>query len=376
MAATKPAVRVSFALLLAASASPAIEVDTGTADFTFQAEPLVQMRAEMDFDGPAGAAAPSGHANIDFFIRRARLLVRGTAYRQFGYTLNIVAVRVGERGNLNNAAPFLQDLIFRYMPAEDWNLETGLLLMPLSHAAVEAAGFQSSLEGPGAILLYNDARQLRETGVQLRALAFGRRLLIRGGLYEGARTSTAATGPALNPNGVPLFGGMVRWNLLGSETAYAVSGIYLDETTRVSVGVGGQFQPRSGGLRTGSSAYDHYLALATDLFADVALPGATEAVLTVGGYRFDYGPGNARTGYGVHAEAGYRWGPLEPQGTFYWFNSDTKRNSFLKIAAGLNLFVHGHHAKFQAEFASIVTNASLETTPALHQLILQAQLAL
>jgi hypothetical protein len=112
--------------------------------------------------------------------------VRGTAYKQFGFALNIVALRVGERGNLNNVTPFLQDLIFRYMPAPDVSLETGLLLMPLTHAAVESAGYQSSIEGPGSILLYNNARQLRETGIQVRALVLDRRILVRGGFYEGA----------------------------------------------------------------------------------------------------------------------------------------------------------------------------------------------
>jgi hypothetical protein len=165
-------------------------------------------------------------------------------------------------------------------------------------------------------------------------------------------------------------------NLVGEETTYAYRALYLDENTRMSVGVGGQYQPQSGALRAGSSAYDQYIALAADLFTDVALTPNTEALLTVGGYRFDYGAGNGKTGYGMHGEIGYRWGPVEPQGNFSWFNSDTKRNSFLKIAGGLNVFLHGHHAKIQAEFASIIANANLATTPALHQFIVQAQLAL
>jgi hypothetical protein len=98
-------------------------------------------------------------------------------------------------------------------------------------------------------------------------------------------------------------------------------------------------------------------------------------MLMVGGYRFDYGAGNGRTGYGMQGEVGYRWGPLEPQGNFHWFNSDTKQNSYLKIAGGLNLFLQGHRAKIQGEFASIIANANLVTTPPLHQVIVQSQLA-
>ena len=353
----------------------AIEVPTGTEDFTLRVEPLLQPRIQVDWDGPPGAAAPSGHANIDFFIRRARLLVRGTAYKDFSFGINIVAVRVGERGNLN-VTPFLQDAVVGYAPASEVHVEMGLLLMPLSHAAVEAAGYSSSIEGVGGILLYNNARQLREIGLQLRALLFGQRIMLRGGFYEGARNTNAPGTPALNPDGVPLVGGMIRWNLAGEDTAYAYSGIYLDERTRVSIGVGGQYQPQSGAVRAGSAAYDDYLALAADLFADVAVAPRMEAILSVGGYRFNYGAGNAKTGYGTQGEVGFRWGLVEPQANFYWFNSDTKKNSYLKVAAGLNVFLHGHHAKIQAEFASIIANASLTTTPALHQVIVQIQLAL
>jgi hypothetical protein len=262
------------------------------------------------------------------------------------------------------------------LTATDVSVETGLLVMPLSHAALEGAVYGSTIEGVGNVLLYNNTRLLREVGIQMRALLLGRRIVLRGGFYEGARNTNPAATPALNPNGIPLVGGMVRWNLAGEEPGYAYSGIYLDEKTRISIGVGGQYQPHSGALRAGSAAYDDYVALAADLFADVAFAPRMEALLSVGGYRYNYGAGNAKTGYGIQSEIGYRWGPVEPQGNVYWFNSDTKKNSYLKIAGGLNLFFHDHRAKIQAEFASIIANANLATTPAMHQIIVQTQLAL
>jgi len=362
----------ALAALLASSAVPAIEVNLGTEDFTLRISPQLQPRFEADFDGPPGAAAPSGHANFDFFIRRARLLVSGSAYKQFTFAILLNAVRLGERGNFN-VAPFLQDLFVGYVPATDVNIEMGFLYMPLTHAALGSATDASALEGAGSILLYNNARNQRETGIQVRALFLERRILVRGGLYEGARSSPTA--PALNPQGVPLTAGMIRLNLVGDETRYAYPGIYLDGKTRVSIGVGGQYQPHSGGLRAATGTYDDYIALAADLFADVALPTDTEAVLTLGGYRFDYGAGNAKTGNGMHAELGYRWGRFEPQGNFHWFNSDTKKNSYLRVAAGMNFFLQGHRAKVQAEFASVIANASLANTPALHQVVVQTQLA-
>ena len=122
----------------------------------------------------------------------------------------------------------------------------------------------------------------------------------------------------------------------------------------------GHLDPESGGLR-----------LTPEL--DALLPQIGDRGVDVVAHQRQLVP---RGVAGMHADLGYRWGPVEPQGNFYWFNSDTKKNSFLKIAGGLNLFFVGHRAKIQAEFASIITNTSLERTPALHQIIVQAQLAL
>jgi Phosphate-selective porin O and P len=362
-----------IAVLAASFAASSIDVKPVTENLTLTISPQIQPRVEVDFDGPRGAAAPSGSANVDFFIRRARLLVAGTAYKQFTFAVLLNVLRLGERGNYN-VAPLIQDTFVGYVPVKDVNVEMGFLYMPLTHAALESATDGSALEGPD-ILFYNNARNSRETGIQLRGLFLDRRILVRGGIYEGARNTSPASAPALNPHGVPLTAGMIRLNLVGDETRYAYPALYLDGTTRVSIGIGAQYQPHSGGLRPGANVYDDFIALATDLFADVALTAETEAAVTVGAYRFDYGRGNAKTGNGLHGEVGYRWGRVEPQGNFTWYNSDTRNNSYLKIAGGLNLFLEGHHAKIQAEFASAIANANLQTTPASHQMVVQTQLA-
>ena len=139
----------ALAALLASSAVPAIEVNLRTEDFTLRISPQLQPRFEADFDGPPGAASPSGHANFDFFIRRARLLVSGSAYKQFTFAILLNAVRLGERGNFN-VAPFLQDLFVGYVPATDVNIEMGFLYMPLTHAALGSATDASALEGLGS----------------------------------------------------------------------------------------------------------------------------------------------------------------------------------------------------------------------------------
>jgi hypothetical protein len=263
--------------------------------------------------------------------------------------------------------------------------------MPLSHAALSSATSASALESPAAILFYNNARALRETGAQIRSLFLNRRILVRGGVYEGLHSDPNFR---VNPNGRPLVGGMLRFNLIGDEPGYFYPTLYLDGKSRVSIGAGGQYQtkgsnipvtptnPVTGGPGVNPAGFrlppvgtgvNDYVALAADLFVDLALPANTEAVFQLGGYRFDWGYGSDKTGYGAAAEIGLRVGKLEPQANGYWFNSQSHQNSFRRAAVGLNYFLNGHQSKLGAEFVTAISGGNLNVTPSLHQIVVQAQ---
>src|SRR5262249_13672146 len=271
-----------------------------------------------------------------------------------------------------------------YVPFKYFDIEGGFLKTPLSRPALDSSVRANSLEGVSDILMYPNTRAQRQMGLQVRGLFFKQLLLIRGGVYEGSRNgfsngnSTNPTTPATNPNGWPMLGVMGRVNLLGYENPYTFPGIYLDGVSRVSFGVGGHYQSKSGAVIRG--VINDYTALAADFFADIALPGDQEFVLTLDGYRFDWGDGNGKTGYGAHGEIGYRIGPIEPRANAYWFNSDTKTNSFARLAGGLTYFIRGHQAKILLEYQNTISNGVLPNTPGrvmtpwLHQVLLQVQL--
>jgi hypothetical protein len=178
---------------------------------------------------------------------------------------------------------------------------------------------------------------------------------------------------------------MLRLNLVGWESDYYNRSLYLDGKSRVSIGVGGQFQtkgsntpvtsvdPITGTRSTRNTAVNDYLALAADLFADIALPADTELALQADIYRFDWGSGSDKTGFGTTLELGYRWGPLEPEINGYWFNSDSRQNNLLKLAGGLNYLLKGHQAKISAEFWNIKSGQNLAAVSAVHQFVLQFQ---
>lgn len=379
----------SLATLLGSTGAWAISVRTGTDDFTLNVNTNLQLRLEGTVGGPpptaTSGAAPSGHFNTDIFLRRASLSIGGTAYKMFTYYLKLETGRFGARGNYSTSSQ-IQDAYLGYVPVTYFNIEGGFLKTPLSRPSVDSSPQTNSLEGVGDILLYPNTRAQRQMGLQVRGLVLDRWLLIRGGIYEGARYGFSGGNPAtpplqrVNPNGWPMLAGMLRLNLIGYEPQYTYPALYLDGTSHMSVGIGAQYQASSGAPQPNGTVAD-YLALAADFYADLALPADTEALLILDGYRFDYGSGASRTGYGAHGEVGFRWGFIEPEGNLYWFNSETKTNSFLKLAGGLNFYIHRHNAKIMTEYWNLISNGTLPNTPGrvstpwLHQVQLQAQLA-
>src|SRR5438445_13239134 len=93
----------SLAVFLVSSGVFAIEVRTGTEDFTLNVDGNLQFRNENTFDGPPPTAtpgpAPSGHFNSDFFMRRTSLSARGTAYKYLCYYVKQETGRFAARGD-------------------------------------------------------------------------------------------------------------------------------------------------------------------------------------------------------------------------------------------------------------------------------------
>src|SRR5262249_15201035 len=219
----------------------------------------------------------------------------------------------------------------------------------------------------------------------VRAMLFDGRIHFRGGFYEGLHTTDPAAAIKVNPNGRPLVAGHLRFNLLGTETGYAYSTLYMDGKSRASIGIVAQYQtkgsptpvttvnPATGARTTANTAVNDYLVYAADVFVDFALPGDTELAYQGDIYRFDWGTGSNNTGWGTTHEIGYRWGPIEPQINGYYFNSDSRQNNHLKVAGGLNYFLKGHQARIGVEFWYLKAGVNLDAANATHLVLVQGQ---
>ncbi len=395
------------AVLLVSSVTFAVKVPTSTPNFDLNLAFLLQMRAQAAFDGDPSAgrgagpgAAPYGTVDTDLYIRRMRLIASGYAFQKFSFYLMFDTPNFGIRGNYTGST-FVQDMHIGYEPFKELAIEAGFIYMPFNYLGLLASSATSSIEKGTAILFYNNARGLRETGIQLRTLILDKRLYFRGGVFAGlhggqnnqngaavATTDANCTTPGctftVNGNGRPLWAGTVRFNLIGGENAYSFPSIYMDGNSHVSIGVAGQFQGKgsntpitrigpTGARTTTNTAVNDYLAYTGDVFVDFALPGDMEAVLMVDAERFDWGSGSDKTGNGIAAEAGFRIGEFEPEVNGYWFNSESHQTSFLKFAGGLNWFIQRHNTKLSLEFIHQKNGVNLGTSPAVHMFLAQFQ---
>jgi hypothetical protein len=390
------------AVLLVSWVTFAAKVPTATPNFDLNLSFLIQVRGQLAWDGdpPLGmgagpGAAPYGTVDTDFYIRRMRLIASGYAFNKFTFYLMFDTPNFGIRGNYTGST-FVQDVHIGFEPNRDLTIEAGFIYVPFNYLGLLASSSTNSIEKGTAILFYNNARGLRETGVQVRTLLLDKRLYFRGGIFNGLHgrqnnqngaavtTTDAATG-IVNGNGRPMLAGSLRFNLIGGENAYSFPSIYLDGKSHVSIGMAGQYQGKgsntpitrvnAAGVRQApvNTAVNDYIAYSPDVFADFALEGDMEAVLMADVERFDWGSGSDKTGWGVAAEAGFRIGEFEPEVNGYWFNSDSKQNSFIKYAGGINWFINRHNNKLSLEFIHQKNGVNFDASSAVHLLLAQFQ---
>src|ERR1700687_1668423 len=126
MQSTKFLIRFSLAaILLAGPAAHAVKVQVSP-DFDMSVTVLLQARATGTWDTPYGGTtavgtavgSPDGSYDTDFYLRRARLIASGTAYKKFTFYIMLDAPRFGVHGNYTGRA-LTQDVHIGYILAPD-----------------------------------------------------------------------------------------------------------------------------------------------------------------------------------------------------------------------------------------------------------------
>jgi hypothetical protein len=378
---------LGLAALLVSFSASAVRVPTGSDDINLNVNAFLQARYEGTFEGSVDRSLDS-----DFFLRRARIQVSGTAYKTLSFLIQTDNSNMGKRasptsiGGATNPA-FVQDLVIGWTPIEDFTVEMGLLLTPTSRIlGYSASGGQVQVEAPIDIIFQPLDRGFRQNGAEVRGFLLARRIHYRAGVWEGfhstasvaavaanpaTATPAVAATPAINPGGKPMIGAHVRLNLIGDETGYAFNAMYLDGKPRASIGGSIQYQPQAAcagaanacSFATGSGAtgtVNDYKFFGGDAFVDLPLPGDLEFSADGGIFRWDYGDAFNRTGTGYAGSLNFRAGVVGAFLSAYKYGSDSGNVHTAdrrKIAGGLTWFIKGQADKITLELNNITPGA-------------------
>src|SRR5438270_617830 len=216
---------LGLAALLVSFSASAVRVPTGSDDINLNVNVFLQARYEGTFEGSVEKSLDS-----DFFLRRARIQVSGTAYKTLSFLIQTDNSQMGKRGTpasigngANGAAgtpAFVQDLVIGWTPIEDFTLEMGLLLTPTSRIlGYSASGGQVQVEAPIDIIFQNLDRGFRQNGAEARGFLLARRIHYRVGVWEGFHSTASVAAVAANPaTATPVVGAFLSAYKYGSDS--------------------------------------------------------------------------------------------------------------------------------------------------------------
>ena len=349
---------LAAALLSLSGGAQAAKIQVGEDGF-------IDVRVLMQGQGQLrdGAAADGRGMGTDFFLRRARLLLLGGVNENITFFIETDSPNFGKGGNYD-ANIFVQDAFASFKLREALVFDVGLIIVPLTRHSFQGAVSLNSLDYHSFLVKHpaGSTKIWRDTGVQARGTLLDSRLHYRIGVFGGVRSqggrldSEGAQLPDLNPDGTPRVAGHVRFNLFDPEEGFFPAGIYFGKKKVVSFGIGADFQSKAVATR---ATVANGRALGGDLFVDLPIGADQEFIFQADVISYHHGDESAATGLGFFAEAGYRYGKIEPVVAYQRFFSTTGAGDLQGVHVGLNYWLHGHTANVKAEVA-IEKNAAVQ----------------
>lgn len=312
-------------------------------------------------------AAHTGASN-NLFLRRTRLLVGGTLFKNFEYFFDTDApnlFKADAAGVKATQGIVVQDALATWKAYDDMlKFDAGYMLTPGAHNALQGAGtllgldyFSNSFNHTN---VFNAATAPvgRDAGIEVRGLLLDNHIEYRAGLFQGFRKpATAApmmpagaTGDVASQN-MFRFAGRIQINLLDAETGFFYAGTYLGKKKILSVG----------GALDLQSSYHHW---AVDGFLDMPVgPGTLTAQVNFSKWNGGtFIPPNPTTmaaqlpkQTALMAEAGYRFDafPIAPIAKFELQDYGNSDRTNTRIGGGLAYFPYGHNVNLKAFYTNI-----------------------
>ena len=334
---------LALALMLVPAASFAtkvpIPIEGATLNVSFQVQPQFLVNEAGSPDG----TSPS----YDVYVRRTRILVNGDLGPNFTYLVQVDNANFGKFGNFTGRA-VIQDAWVGWAPGGITGpavlyIDAGILLIPISHHLLESTTnfVTADVQADAFRIPGNAFPALRDTGVQLRGWAFNKKVGFRGGIYEGYTPAAGLTGAPANVNSPaftpcdaklqgscvtpkrnPMIGGIVNFDLIGSEEGGWLYGAYKwGKDPILSVGVAANYQSQA--IKNAFGNLTDAKLFSADFYLNFPMTEANELVMEGTAYLNGNGSGSGNTGLGLAGSLGYRFGSIAPYVAYDYFSASS-----------------------------------------------------
>jgi hypothetical protein len=209
----------------------------------------------------------------NLFVRRLRLIAGGRVNSKISFFIETDSANLGKGTSSGRKEEtfFLQDVIVTYTVRDEFQIDAGMLLTPLSHNGGQGATTLLPVDYGPYSFIYSEpttSKVGRDYGVQARGYLFAKHFEYRAGAFQGAR-GTAATTP---------FRYLVRgvWYPFEAETGFFYTGT--NHGTKRILAIGASYDRQ-----------DDYSAIGADVYWDWKLPGGNGATAQANLIRFDGG---------------------------------------------------------------------------------------
>ncbi len=268
----------------------------------------------------------------NLYLRRMRLIAGGQINDKIGFFIESDSPNLGKAqadGTKVAEKVFLQDVIVTYRFRDEFQLDGGMLLVPLSHNGGQGATTLLPVDYGAYSFISSDptdSRVGRDYGVQARGYVFRQHLEYRAGAFQGRRNATSS-----NP-----FRYTVRavWYPLEAETGFFYTGTNLGTKKILALGATSDNQ-------------DNYHAQSLDFYLDLPAFNANGLTLQADYTHYDGGttlpqlpPEHtwlAEAGYYFHR---YKVGPFVQLAGLDYKTDNSKDQS--RYLGGLAWWPQGH----------------------------------
>lgn len=399
--------------MLATATQARADFKIGDEDTYLKIGALIQSWAAL-----TGDAAPDGGTETELYLRRMRLMASGQTSEKVNFFFETDSPNFGLGGN-HEVGTFIQDAWIELNLHRALQVDAGMLLVPFSHHGMQGATSLLTVDYHTKLLRYplGSHKTWRDAGVMARGLLLNDILEYRIGVFNGVHgkadlvpksgygTSWVQPADPRNPSDRPRVTARVTVNAFEPEggpgvAGYFYDGLYLrsDEDgisspkKVLAFGVSVDWQkdlnpdwgPLSGTDAAGTpirSVYERtdYYAAAADVFWDLPLSEDRHMALSgqIDGYYYNYGDRNTRaawlnaddvdgkgregmfTGYGVMAEAGFRYESIQPVVAFDWYDSTKapgKLGDYVAVYGGFNYWFRGHETSLKVQAGASNSN--------------------